>query len=170
MLAYHPMDDANHCALRILSILHDATVSQLSMDALRILDFYVLFPERLETFRFPKSVKGARKIVSAIPKPYEIQISNQLIFAKLSKIQEQTVRSLVARGILSRMGYLEDKAELDKKTLSADITSILSNQGFRDSDWYQLIIDPLAKLPVFGADGLKSRSGLMEFRHDRAEA
>lgn len=160
MLAYHPVIDANHCAFRIVTLLTDIKHDPVLWDHLKLLDFYLVFPHLLSAVRLPH---GMKKQVRWGTNPYEEVINPQRLMFELGSIQEQTARSLVAKGILDRDAFVAGKASLLRPEVLA---SVHSDTDFRSTDWYRLITDQLATMRLDGRDGLKARTGLMEFRYD----
>ena len=133
---------------------------------LRLFDFFLVFPHILTQMRLPKRYLKMRKVLKAIPSPYESTPSPTRLFYQIGEIQKTTVRLLVARTLIQKDIYLEGDAALTDSINGATFGSILNKQDFRNEGWYHFLVRELIEYPLDGPNGLKHRTGLMEFRHD----
>lgn len=166
MLVYNPIYDTNHCILRLLCILKDIYIKDIEINHLKLLDFYVLFPSLLKKIRFSSNLRSKRQIATNVPEPYEDISNPKRLFFNLGHIQDLSLRSLISIKFINREDFIRDRIALNTETLSSEILNLIEEQGFRNEEWYQIIIEDLSEMNLYGRDGLKSRSGLMEYRHD----
>lgn len=169
MLIYHPMKDPFNCIYRMLCILQDIELSVISSDLIKILDFYIVFPHLLKDIKLPSNLSKHRKIFNNIKKPYEnLPDARQLMF-DISVIQDQVINSMIAKGVFVKDDFLHGNIKLHEFYIeNTDIKDILVKAKFREEEWYNILINDLSKIPLLGADGLKNRTGLMEYRYDNA--
>ena len=166
MLLYHPLYDAHHCVYRLLMLRRDCVISDLYWDQLKILDFYNLFPHFLSDIRLPRELISRRPLLRRIKKPYEDLPSSKRLVFELGEIQEQTAKSMVAKGIFDRDALVQGKIVVRENMIDKKLLSLIESNPFRDQEWYKFLTTELSLVPVFGADGLKDRTGLMEYRYD----
>ncbi len=166
MLTYHPAHDPSHCIFRILCLLKDINKSLVSVDLIKLLDFYVLFPHALKSLSLPKGNLGVTNNFKTIKEPYENLPSPSHLMFQLSLIQDQVIKSLFAKGILNQDTKSSDYIALNKDKIIDNIAALIDDSAFRKEQWYQDLINIVAQIPLKGESGLKKRSGLMEYRYD----
>ena len=164
MLIYHPGYDVNHCCYRILNILFNVDDNQLNHDLLKLFDFYYLYPHLLKKIsRLPKPLCYEKKLISAIEEPFEITPNSKSLFFEMSILQEDAINSLINKGLITIKGKLI--------LLSIDNVPPTLVQKFRDgvfssSHIHQMLLKNLPKVTLNGLNGIKAKSGLMEYRYD----
>src|SRR5437899_2350038 len=99
MLAYHPALDPYHNALRLLQLLIHRG-SEYELDALRILDFFLIFPEDIASVRLPRNAVAWRASVRSLSNPYWFEGDRLLVFAQMKAIQDTALSLLSARGLI----------------------------------------------------------------------
>ncbi len=167
MLIYHPLKDANHCTFRMLSILNDIEVGEISFDLLRLLDFYMLFPHLLKDIApLPQHLSGYKKELKKIKEPYEnLPLASKLLF-DLYPIQEYCVTSLLAKGIIKEDNFKKVNLIFVRGNLNNEILDLISTSKLKQEVWYKFLIEELPKINFYGTGGLKARTTLMEYRYD----
>jgi hypothetical protein len=166
MLIYHPMFDPYHGALRLVATLMDSGQGQMEWERLRLLDYLVVFPHRLLTLKLPQQLRSAKSLFKSIPQPYENFPSAPQLFFQLGEIQESAGRLLVGRDLLDRNAILNGTAQLIESDALSRVQELVQRLSHRSADWYKFVVEQLRDLPLQGKNGLKERSGVMEFRHD----
>lgn len=166
MLAYHPIHDPNHCTFRLLCLMHDINEDEVEWDRLKILDFYVLFPHLIAKITFPKEMRGERKKLEGITEPYENLASSEILMAALGKIQDQTIKSLIAKDIIKEEDFLSGKIKEKPDILPQEMCQLIEEAPFRQEVWYKFLTKQLVNINLTGENGLKHRTGLMEYRYD----
>lgn len=168
MLLYHPATDFYHCWMRFASVLCECGTDGAEFDRIRIIDFFLCFPLEISECKLPTEHSAAlRKKIKQIPKSYEDHNSIRQAFAQMSKIQWQVVMDMVTKGILQRSRYREGILTPNPKSPASELLqSVAQEWEARNEEWHRLAIKVLLSIPLNGKDGLKNRSGLMEFRYD----
>lgn len=166
MLVYHPVGDPYHCAFRLLSVLLELASPKIEWEKLRILDFYMLFPHLLKEVRVPDELKGAKAQLKEIAPPYETLPSPKRLMFELSKIQDNAVKSLVAKGIIDRGAFVEEMVLLNAFVVPQKLRDHITNHEQRNTFWYKFLVSDFLAIPLLGIKGLKERTGLMEYRYD----
>lgn len=167
MLMYHPAFDANHCLYRIVSILHATRHTQISWPLLRMLDFYYLFPSQLKKIQpWPREISKLKTLVTKIPEQFEELTNPTRTFFELEPFQKSATLELIARGVISKPAFDQGLMELEPDSLSSAYIELLATDTFLGSEAFGVITKGLPIVPLNGSNGLKSRSGLMEYIYD----
>lgn len=165
-MIYHPRNDIYHCCFRIIYILSLSNLSSIELDKLKIIDFYLVFPIFLtdsKYFTFPKGNKISKNIIKKIEQPYEELPNRKVLFSELNDFQNYALQILKSKLIID----IDEKNMIARKGENFTLISqqFLQNSYFID-DIHKEIIRVLVAIDLLGEKGLKSRSGLMEFRYD----
>jgi hypothetical protein len=165
MLTYHPAHDPYHSALRMLRILAHDPVQTRTREQLQILDFYLTFPELIADIRLPPKETRHRNAFRKRRNEYNFSGDPRMIFRQMQQLQDAALRLLISTGVITETptGY-----SLDVSKLTPAMQEVLTLD--HDEDHYALnyVTMTLGALPVTGKDGLKARTGLMEFKYDAA--
>lgn len=167
MLMYHPAFDANHCLYRIVSILHATGDAPISWPLLRMLDFYYLFPSQLKNIKpWPSEIRKLKAQVMKIPDQFEDLSNPARTFFELETFQKTATLELIAKGVLSKSSFDKGIMELEPDSLPSAYTTLLDLDDFLKSDAFEVITKGLPSTKLSGSNGLKSRTGLMEYVYD----
>ena len=167
MLLYHPVDDSNHCSYRLLRLLYSADELSMPLTSLLICDFYTLFPGQLKRIEgWPRKRSAAYNLIHAIPEEYEEMLNPKRVFFQLNNIQTAAVSYLEAKGIIEHDVLAHAQVKLRTEALPSDFIARLESDPIRGETWFSLVSRELSKLPIAGKNGLKSKTGLMEFVYD----
>lgn len=168
MLAYDRSFDPIHCALRCMRIMSASSDPKYEIEKLRILDFYLVFPHKIDEIRLPQKFRRLKKQFHTTNNPYLFTGSSFFLFSQMKIIQETAIRLLGARGIIDidllSKGYVSRVANSIDKTLS----DLIEKRNTEQSVLIDAITDALSSFPLLGKDGLKDRTGLIDFRYDDA--
>ena len=171
MIIYHQAFDLYHTVYRMLQLLTYFNRNEsVEMDRLRIWDFYLLFPDKMNTIKLKQNENDIRKIIKSFVKtkdnPYEKLMDNRKMFEKIKPYQLTALKSLASYGII------------DKNFMNTNHVTIISNKLIEN---YSLKFEPLTnqeqnaihlltshfyQIPMFGADGVKERTNLLESKYD----
>lgn len=166
MLIYHERNDVYHCTFRLLSIFNMIDANDIEFSRLKIIDFYIVFPHLIGTISLPR-VKGISKIkkeVQTLTVPYEKLPSARMLFSEMGDIQLQAIDILKAKrvfevaeeGIISKGKYFSSEAVQD----------LIKENNITSKWFYKDFIKILIECQFYGDNGLKKRTGLMEYRYD----
>ena len=167
MLIYHPAFDANHAMYRIVSILNAASNTSISWPLLRIMDFYYLFPGQLKNIKpWPRAMQKFKSHAAKIPDQFEDLTNPARTFFELQLFQKTATLELIAKGILSKSSFKNDLMVLELSSLPSTYIDLVEADDFLKSDAFKIITKELPAIKFNGPNGLKSRSGLMEYVYD----
>lgn len=168
-LTYHPIGDSYHCAFRSLVLLRASEGQTHHIETFRILDFYYLFPFFLRSFSKPRpEVEQAyhKLEISKIQAPYQRLPNKKFLFRQAEGVQIQALRHLVGVGLLEADRFRESKIVFCPRPLSQNLEAALYDEVKRQRKLLEFLTQYLSQVPLYGARGLKDRSGLMEYRYD----
>ncbi|MEG1314049.1 MAG: hypothetical protein RSD40_07005, partial [Bacilli bacterium] len=131
-------------------------------ERIRIIDFHLVFPSALANIDFPM---GFRKIKNKISNSPYRDISNKYItFQTMQTLQMQAI------DFLNTQGYIEinNVNEITKTSSFLNFKINNNNKFFSDFDENEEIklIGFFYKTPLNGANNLKKRTKLLEYRYD----
>lgn len=165
MLTYHPAFDIYHGVFRLLRILSLSPTEKFEIERIRILDFYLLFPNELFKFRFPLSEKGKRKYFQ-YGNPYQVIIEPKRLFFRLEPYQICALKSLAARQFIDAALLLDGKVFRTSKALPEPLEKAVKDANQSSDKVIEFMTDSLLKIDLYGGNGLKARSDLFEYRYD----
>lgn len=164
MLIYHPAFDAYHCVFRMLTIA-DA-IPDLEIDKARLLDFYLLFPGLLQQIRLPPKMSAAKRSVAKFVNEYRDPISAKGAFRDMKSIQDAALRCIAASNLIARDEFDSGRVVRSDIPIPDDLLHQINLCRDKQEPLTNVVLKTLAEIPLLGADGLKARTGLMEFRYD----
>lgn len=164
MLIYHPAFDAFHCIYRLLLI----TEVHREIDAakLRIVDFYIIFPAELRKVTLPKKSNDIKKSAKLLVNRYRGPISAAQVFREMEQIQLAAISALAAADLIDKASLAAGIIRRTQTEVAPAIRAKIDNffHGLTESLGH--VLNELAEMPLNGIDGLKHRTGLMEYRYD----
>lgn len=166
MLTYQPQNDVYYGIFRFLSILTRDSSKEYNIDLFKILDFYLLFPNFIPDIRVTNELLKDKNKFKLYKNAYAIEGNQKQIFHKLNKIQDKIIEILVTKNILN---IAKIKIDIISLNPNIDIPFFLLQQiEAKNYENYNLLefLTKLSTLPFYGEDGLKDRTGLMEYRYD----
>jgi hypothetical protein len=165
-LAYQPAYDPFHTVLRLIRIA-DFIKTPPSVAQMRISDFYLSFPARLNDVKFPRGMRGRLKSALAnAPVSYGAAPADETVMRKMRPIQDAAVQTLVGNGSLDHAAFEAGTIALDPESVSEKLLARARALNGEQEALLGLIRDLIAAVPLEGVDGLKHRTGLGEHRYD----
>ncbi|VVN79432.1 ABC-three component system middle component 5 [Pseudomonas fluorescens] len=167
MLIYHPAYDINHSIYRILLILNSSIHKEFQWDLLRLMDFYVLFPHLLKQVApLPVTLRSYKKLINALPDAYESMLNTKRILFELEPIQNTAIQNILAKDLIDLEKFQEGIVARSETALPGELMARLMSDETVSEEWFRFIANELPVLEFNGKSGLKSRSGLMEYKYD----
>ena len=148
------------------AILVDSERDAFERDRIRIVDFLLCFPTEISRMRLPREYTSLRRAISRLPQRYEAPTSYRQAFVPIRKVEEQALRDMVSRGMLERAAYSRGTISPVAPDGSDRLQAVASYWKIREQGWYTEAMALLSEMPLNGNDGLKARTGLMEYRYD----
>lgn len=168
-LAYNEAFDPYHAAFRFLRLHIGCEISEcIPFDTFRILDFYILFPFRIQNMKLLSKDREWRKISRTYSgrAPYGELPDDNSIFSRMEPFQRAAATSLAHHGYLSSKAWEENEIFFNAVSLpnKLDNRCVMLNEGMPDI--VKILREILQRYPLNGPGGLKDRTGLLEFRYD----
>lgn len=169
LISYEPAFDPAHAMFRALrlreGVLQDTRVPK---DLFRVLDFYLLFPDRLKNVRLRNEHRRIKGIAERQQwqAPYGPRPDDQTLLRRMEPFTDVAVEHLAERGFLDRSalddGWVLTTGETVPPSLAERIAALTKTNGELLAALHVLATE----YPFEGGDGLKSRTGLLEYRYD----
>lgn len=166
MLIYHPAYDAYHCIFRLLTLME--VVNDLEVAKARILDFFLTFPAEVRNIRLAPTLAGKKKQAKNLINIYRGPISTGQVFRDMEQIQMAAIQALAASNIIDSEKLAIGLIERTKTALPQDMLNLVVEKNKMNNPVAQFVLKELSTFPLLGVDGLKHRTGLMEYRYDNA--
>lgn len=164
MLVYHPAFDAYHCTLRIAALL--ANDKRIDVEKTRILDFYLAFPSAMLSMRLPAELGSVRPMVRQLENVYRDPVSPKRTFVEMRHVQIAALGCLAAADIIDGSQLSTGIVERTAKALPPKLDVAVKDFMAYENAVLRLLMTKIAQIPTAGPNGLKDRSGLLEYRYD----
>lgn len=168
MLVYHPALDPYHCAARLVKLLQYPVEREMEIERVRIIDFYLVFPAWTKYIRVPKELASLKNKVASRDNPYYYSGRQPDVFRQMQPLQAQALSLLAARDLISAQALGEGRWRRGDKQLPRDLRLLAQPANDDERVRFTFLIDTLLAFPVAGPNGLKHRTGLLEYRYDPA--
>ncbi|HWW49420.1 MAG TPA: ABC-three component system middle component 5 [Xanthobacteraceae bacterium] len=168
-LTYNEAFDPYHAVFRFVRLHLACDISRrLPFDTLRILDFYLLFPFRLQAMKFFSIDTGWRRISKSYEDqaPYGTFPDDNTIFSRMEPFQRAAASCLVHSGHLAFDAWDLNEVQFTTEMLPAAIMLRCSELNTGMKDVVDILCQIKARYPLGGRDGLKDRTRLLEYRYD----
>ncbi len=168
-LTYNEAFDPYHATFRFVRLWQGCQLTgKTHFDMLRILDFYLLFPFRIQNMSFFSADRSWRRISKSYEhrKPYGGLPDDASIFSRMEPFQRAAVTSLVKAEILSVHAWNNNQIEFLDAKLPSDLLERCSELNEAMNDVLEILCALKERYPLLGRNGLKERTGLLEFRYD----
>jgi len=166
MLIYNPAFDIQHAIFRVLRLLTASPKEDFEVDRIRVLDFFLLFPEQLEALRFPGAIRNQRSLFVAGYNPYRSLENPRRIFFELEPFQISALHCLAAYDLVDNEKFKAGFVTRTQKPAPPTLAEAIDKRNAESKILVDLLSVEFAKLPFFGEGGLKERSNLVEVRYD----
>lgn len=166
MLIYHPAFDAYHCVFRMLKVTE--LTRRLELSKLRILDFYLCFPAEIAAIQLPKEHVEVKKIARGLKNEYRGPVSTTRTFREMEPIQLASARLLAASRLLDAELLSSGIVQRSEVVVPPALKDSLDRQNESGDAVSTYILTKMSEIPLAGLNGLKQRTGLMEYRYDVA--
>lgn len=168
-LTYEPAFDAFHAAYRLLRLRPIIEKSgPLHRDHVRIIDFYQLFPHRIENIRLTQPHRKYRRLATAYQdkRPYGDQPDDRLLFDRMEPLETTALDTLAAEGFIHPETWLRGEVAATQKSLLEPLAKRIDDANKAEADLQEFLGVLGSEYELTGPNGLKARTGLMEHRHD----
>lgn len=164
MLIYHPAFDAYHATLRMLALL--AFEKDFDVEKARILDFYLAFPSAMLSMRLPAELTQVRPMLRELENVYRDPVSVKRTFAEMRHVQMAALGCLAAGGLIDGKKLETGTVQRTQNPLPGELRFAVNGFIENELPLLEVLTGRVADIPTAGPNGLKNRSGLLEYRYD----
>lgn len=171
MIVYNQAFDLYHTIFRLLHFLNkfeNGTI--LEIERVRIWDFYLLFPSKIYEIRLKQSESDIRKIRKEFIKdsnnPYERITENRKIFEKIKPYQQAALNCIASYGIIDKSLLNQQRISIINKDVLVEFVNNFEELEPKEKNVIALMTSHFNQVSLFGTDGLKSRTNLIESKYD----
>lgn len=171
MIVYQKAYDLYHTVYRMIKLLaYFKQDGLIEIDRLRIWDYYLLYPNKMKNIRLKREEKDVKQIIKNYilkeENPYEMVINDRKMFEKIKPYQMTAIKCLASYGIVNKDYLQENRISNINKNIFDDYADDFKNLSVQEENAIKLLTSHFYQISLFGVDGLKSRTGLLESKYD----
>ena len=151
-LSYQPALDPFHSVFRLLRVLpYVESAGVLHRDHVRILDFYLLYPFRISAARLTPQHRQFRKFETSYEdrKPYVT-----------------AMETLADKLVIDPTEWQHDRVRPTGTKLPEELAARVATANAAEPELADLVSVLSKEYSLYGQNGLKNRTGLLEYRYD----
>lgn len=167
-LSFQPAFDVFHTQFRFLRLRRlMSSDAPWHYDQLRIADFYLLFFFRIQNMRFYPKHKSIKRLARehSISR-YEKQPDDKLIFSRMEQIQKVAISTLASYGYFDFNSFQREIVVETDLNEPEGVSQRIDALNEQETEIMQALQAIVTEYNLLGADGLKARTGLLEYRYD----
>jgi len=103
---------------------------------------------------------------STLQKPYGDPPDDQVIFNRMDLMQEAALATLARRNLIRPDEWANAQVHASDVPLPTELQTRIDIRNAEESDLISFLVVLATEYKLLGPNGLKARSGLLEFRHD----
>jgi hypothetical protein len=168
-LTFQPSLDPFHAMFRLLRLRSlYRTCGDVSVDHARIIDFYFVFPFKIEDVRLRPEHRRYKKLsyLYLSSKSYGNQPEDKILFERMLAMQVAAMETLGANGYLHPERLRESWISFTAADPAPELRDRIAALNSEESDLLEFLSVLANDYVVPGVNGLKHRTGLMEHRYD----
>ena len=168
-LTYEPAFDALHAAFRALRLRAVLSADQpLHRDHVRIMDYYQLFPHRVGQIRLMPQHRKYKRLAATYEdrKPYGEQPDDKLLFDRMEPLQITALDALAVQSLIDEKRWINGQVAPTAKELPDELNARIKEVNAADAPLEEFLKVLASEYELSGPNGLKARTGLLEYRQD----
>lgn len=167
-LSYQAALDPFHALFRLLRLWPVLNRGPLPRETIRILDFYLLFPFRIGEIRVAKPHLRYKRLAKtyANTRPYGEQPEGRALLNRMEPIQDAALNTLAANGLIDPDQLFLGEVRITDAPIPEDIAPRVRAMNDSQADLIEFLGILGSEYNLLGPDGLKDRTGLLEYRYD----
>lgn len=166
-ITYLPANDPFHAVFRMFVLFPTETATPCPLEVAKLLDFYVCFPALISDFKSPRDIIKQHNFLKKRyqANSYQITPKPAVIFRRMHAAQSSALNSLQSYGFLDREALREEQLLRTSKEMPKGICAQVERHRENNEELI-LYLEELKLRSLYGADGLRARSRLGEYRYD----
>jgi hypothetical protein len=168
MLIYDPALDPYHTVVRILTLAKSASniENELTIDAARIADYFLVYPAKMLAFRMPLEHRHIRTAAKMLENPYRHAAGMKTSFERMRSIFFAALSGVAAAGLIDIESLKRGVISLSATPIPVDLDAAIQRFEARQNSVGKFVLGYLITMNPNGQNGLKHRSSLIEHRYD----
>lgn len=171
MIVYNQAFDLYHTIFRFLQFLNRfENGSLIEIERIRIWDFYLLFPSKIHDIRLKQSESDIRKLRKEFFKdsnnPYEKIHEDRKVFEKIKPYQLAALNCIASYGIIDKALINQQRIGIVNKEILTEFVENFEELSPKEKNVITLMTSHFNQVSLFGSDGLKCRTNLIESKYD----
>ncbi|MBZ9629802.1 hypothetical protein LB465_03340 [Salegentibacter sp. LM13S] len=142
----------------------------IEIERIRIWDFYFLFPSKIHEIRLKQSESDIRvlrkQFIKDSKNPYEEIFENRKIFEKIKPYQLAALNCIASYGIIDKSFLDQQRISIINKEILTEFVNNFEELPAKEKNVISLMTSHFNQISLFGTDGLKSRTNLLESKYD----
>ncbi|RQO67132.1 hypothetical protein DBR44_17755 [Aquitalea sp. FJL05] len=165
MLLYNKALDPYHTLFRLLNVLNGTSKGKIEHDRLRIYDFLLAFPVHVSRITLPRELQKQKNPFKKFKNSYNV-FDAYFLFESMKSIQNSVIDNLIISKILQKIPNSSSYVIL-KENYSPELFALTEIEVRQEiKDVIAFINNVLADQELYGQNGLKASSHLMEYKYD----
>lgn len=169
-ISYHPAYDIHHTlfrCLRVAVMLNDDDI-RLHYDTLRVLSYYLLFPQMLKDFRFRHDHRKYKSLAkNNIHIPHFERLPQSIeFFARIGPVQRAAVDTLAKNEVVDPYTLSKFEVKFNLKRVPDQIIERVKLRNSNSPEMVKILKVIIENYDLRGENGIRARSGLLEYRYD----
>lgn len=169
MLSFQPALDPLHSVFRALRLVDGLQgCLPVEWDKFRILDFYLIFPFRAVDFQFRQTQRSLRKVAKGYEqmRPYSVLPDDQNLVGRMESVQALAAETLAGLHLLNPDAFQKGMVAKGEKEIPEPLYARVVEANNAQADLMLMLSAVCVNNPLLGPDGIKRRSGLLDYRND----
>lgn len=168
-LSYNEAFDPYHAVFRFLRLFFGCKLKHpVPYDKFRILDFYLLYPFRLQNLHLFADDTRWRAVSRSYArlKPYGELPDDNSLFERMGSFQKAAASSMARAGIISDDEWTRNRILFVPDRIAGEAEKRCQELNETMPDIIGILSEINERYDLNGRDGLKARSRLLEYRYD----
>lgn len=172
MILYNNAFDLYHTIFRMLHLLSKIEKrKKIEVDKIRIWDYYLLFPNEIFKIKTKKNESDFRKILKSLTvsknNPYQQIFDERKTLEKIKPYQLSALNCLASYNIIDKDIFLkENQIKINSQELLEAYAKSVGDLSSREKNIITIVTSNFYDISLFGKNGLKDRSNLIESKYD----
>lgn len=169
-ITFQPALDPFHAVFRLMRLFPIIeSCGGLTYEQVRVLDFYLLFPFRADEIRLLPNHRRFKKLTKATEylKPYGELPDSIVLFERMAPIQMVAAQTLSERKYFYGEEFARGVIKCTSHLIPVELKDRIEKLNAEQENVIEFLHLLAAEYSASGKDGLKSRTGLIEYRYDK---
>lgn len=168
-LTYQPALDPFHAIFRLMRLRRIvANFGPLDVGYVRILDFYLLFPFRIDEIRLAQKHRRYKALASTYSglRPYGDLPASNVLFERMKPMEEAAMETMVRLMLFDSEAFRISRIADTERPSPPEIEERVAEVNDAQADLLAFLGLLVTEYPFLGDQGIKARTGLLEYRYD----